>query len=85
MATDINEEMKIAAAYALAELTKESVPDYVMKAYNLDSLEFGRNYIIPKPVDRRVIEYVATAVAKAAIETGVARKEITNWDDYKTE
>jgi len=85
MAIDINEEMKIAAAYALAELTKEPVPGYVIKAYNLDSLEFGRNYIIPKPVDRRVIEYVATAVAKAAIETGVARKEITNWDNYKTE
>ncbi|MCF0206599.1 MAG: malate dehydrogenase [Bacteroidales bacterium] len=82
-ATQINEEMKIAASKALAELAKQPVPDYVCKAYNVDKLEFGRDYIIPKPLDLRVIECVAPAVAKAAIETGVARREITNWDEYK--
>jgi len=83
MASDINEEMKLAAAYALADLAKEPVPDEVARAYNVDKLEFGREYIIPKPLDLRLISRVASAVAKAAIDSGVARKEITDWDAYK--
>jgi len=79
----INEEMKMAAAKALSELTKEPVPDYVLKAYDIDHLSFGKEYIIPKPVDRRLISTVAPAVAKAAMETGVARFNITNWDLYR--
>jgi malate dehydrogenase (oxaloacetate-decarboxylating)(NADP+) len=82
-ATKINEEMKIAAAHALAELAHEPVPEYVCKAYNCDKIEFGKDYIIPKPLDLRVIEHVAVAVAKAAIESGIARKIITDWDEYK--
>jgi malate dehydrogenase (oxaloacetate-decarboxylating)(NADP+) len=69
----INEEMKVAAAHALADLTKEPVPYQVMKAYRLDNLQFGPDYIIPKPFDPRVLIWEASAVAKAAIETGVAR------------
>ena len=84
-ASSINEEMKMAASKALAALAKESVPDYVLKAYNVDSLTFGKDYIIPKPVDRRLITVVAPAVAKAAIESGVARIPITDWDAYKNE
>jgi malate dehydrogenase (oxaloacetate-decarboxylating)(NADP+) len=83
MASDINEEMKLAAAYALADLAKEPVPDEVARAYNVDKLEFGREYIIPKPLDLRLISWVASAVAKAAIDSGVARKEISDWDAYK--
>ena len=83
MASDINEEMKLAAAYALADLTKEPVPDEVSRAYNVDKLEFGRDYIIPKPLDLRLISWVASAVAKAAMDSGVARKNITNWEEYK--
>jgi len=75
-ATDINMEMKLAAAHALAALAREDVPDSVMKAYDLDQLRFGPDYIIPKPVDSRVLMWVAPAVAKAAMETGVARKHI---------
>ena len=82
-ATTINEEMKLAAAYALAELAKEPVPEYVLEAYNIDELSFGKNYIIPKPVDKRLISYVSSAVAKAAIESGVATLKIDNWDAYK--
>ena len=82
-ATQINEEMKIAASHALAELAMEPVPDYVCEAYNVDKIEFGREYIIPKPLDLRVIECVAPAVAKAAMETGVARRNITDWEEYK--
>lgn len=82
-ATKINEEMKIAAAHALAELAHLPVPEYVCKAYNKETIEFGPDYIIPKPLDLRVIEHVATAVARAAIESGVARKEIKDWDEYK--
>ena len=82
-ATQINEEMKIAASHALAELAHKPVPDYVCKAYNVDKIEFGREYIIPKPLDLRVIECVAPAVAKAAMETGVARRNITDWEEYK--
>ncbi len=72
----INEEMKVAAARALAALTKEDVPDSVLKAYNLDSLRFGPEYIVPKPIDPRVLLWEAPAVARAAIETGVARRPI---------
>lgn len=73
-ATGINDEMKIAAVKALAALTKENVPEFVNMAYNEKNIHFGRNYIIPKPVDPRLLSTVAPAVAKAAIETGVARK-----------
>ncbi|RLD98860.1 MAG: NADP-dependent malic enzyme [Aquificota bacterium] len=80
----INEEMKVAAARALADLAKAGdVPEYVLRAYNLDRLEFGPDYIIPKPLDHRVTLWEATAVAKAAIETGVARTKIKDFDKYK--
>ncbi len=82
-ATSINEEMKIAAVYALAELTKDDVPEAVNKAYKVDNLHFGRDYIIPKPLDPRLIFHVAPAIAKAAMETGVARTSIEDWDKYK--
>ena len=81
----INEEMKISATYALAELTKEDVPETVNTAYQSRNLVFGREYIIPKPLDPRLITKVATAVARTAMETGVARKHITNWDAYEVE
>jgi len=82
-ATGINNDMKLAASHALAELAREEVPDVVLRAYGGKPIEFGRDYIIPKPFDPRVLTYVAPAVAKAAIETGVAKKPITNWDAYK--
>jgi malate dehydrogenase (oxaloacetate-decarboxylating)(NADP+) len=82
-ATSINEEMKLAATKALAELAKEPVPEVVLKAYGIEKLEFGRNYIIPTPLDPRLISRVASAVARAAIETGVARLKIDDWDAYK--
>jgi malate dehydrogenase (oxaloacetate-decarboxylating)(NADP+) len=78
----INEEMKVAAVKAIAELTKKPVPDIVNAAYNLKSLSFGRDYIIPKPLDPRLLTIVAPAVARAAVETGVARIEITDWEAY---
>jgi malate dehydrogenase (oxaloacetate-decarboxylating)(NADP+) len=81
-ATAINEEMKIAAVKALANLAREDVPDSVLKAYGTEHLEFGPNYIIPKPFDHRVLLWEAAAVAKAAVQTGVARKPITDWDEY---
>ena len=81
-ATDINEEMKMAAVQALAEMAQEDVPDSVLKAYGLESLEFGREYLIPKPFDHRVLLRVAPAVAKAAMETGVARIQIEDLDAY---
>ena len=84
-ATAINEEMKMAATKALASLAKEKVPEMVLKAYGGEDFSFGRNYIIPKPFDPRVLWYVAPAVAKAAIETGVAKIKEKNWDDYKEE
>ena len=83
MASAINEEMKLAAAHALADLAKEDVPDSVMKAYGGQKLRFGREYIIPKPLDPRVLLWEAPAVAKAAMETGVARKPIDNLDAYR--
>ncbi|MFZ2446513.1 MAG: NADP-dependent malic enzyme [Syntrophobacteraceae bacterium] len=82
-ATAINDEMKIAAVYALANLAKEDVPDSVLKAYGKGSMGFGPNYIIPKPFDPRVLIWEAQAVAKAAVQTGVARKPITDWDEYR--
>lgn len=82
-ASTINEEMKLAATHALYELAKQPVPAEVAKAYNVDKLEFGREYIIPKPLDPRLISYVSSAVAKAAIETGVAKLKIDDWDAYK--
>jgi malate dehydrogenase (oxaloacetate-decarboxylating)(NADP+) len=82
-ASTINEEMKLAAAKALASLAKDPVPDVVLKAYNVDKLVFGKDYIIPKPLDPRLISCVAACVAKAAIETGVARRPITDWETYK--
>jgi malate dehydrogenase (oxaloacetate-decarboxylating)(NADP+) len=82
-ATGINEEMKIAAVNALARLTKEDVPEVVNKAYKVENLHFGRDYIIPKPLDPRLIYHVAPAVAKAAMDTGVARSSIDDWDAYK--
>jgi malate dehydrogenase (oxaloacetate-decarboxylating)(NADP+) len=84
-ATCINEEMKLAAVYALAGLAKEAVPETVSKAYNVKNLIFGKDYIIPKPLDPRLITTVAPAVAKAAMESGVARKPIEDWSQYKLE
>jgi len=81
----INEEMKLAAVQALAELTKEPVPDTVNLAYGEQSISFGKEYIIPKPLDTRLITAVAPAVAKAAIKSGVAKVEIPNWEKYKLE
>ncbi len=81
-ASKINEEMKLAAVKALAGLAKEPVPDYVNKAYNVKNLVFGREYIIPKPMDQRLIVRVSSAVAKAAMDSGVARITIKDWDAY---
>ncbi|WP_313382294.1 NADP-dependent malic enzyme [Proteiniphilum saccharofermentans] len=81
-ATCINEEMKVATVYALAELTKKAVPDVVNAAYSIKKLSFGRDYIIPKPLDPRLLTTVAPAVAKAAMESGIARKPITDWEQY---
>ena len=81
-ATKINEAMKLAAVKALAELAKTAVPDIVNLAYNQSSMSFGPEYIIPKPLDPRLLSTVAPAVAKAAVESGVAQKPIQNWDAY---
>ena len=80
--TSINEEMKIAAVYAIAALAKQPVPSVVNSAYNMLDLKFGRDYILPKPLDPRLLTSVAPAVAKAAMESGVARKKITDWKQY---
>ena len=82
-ATAINEDMKLAAVHAIADLAKQPVPEVVNKVYKVGNLSFGRDYFIPKPVDPRLLVEVSTAVAKAAIESGVARKTITDWDAYK--
>ena len=79
----INEEMKLAAVRAIADLAKQPVPEIVNKVYHVNHLTFGRDYFIPKPVDPRLLVEVSTAVAKAAIESGVARKTITDWEAYK--
>lgn len=84
-ATKINEEMKLAAVHALANLAKEPVPEMVNMAYNEGNLSFGRDYIIPKPFDNRLITTVSMAVAKAAMESGVAKNPITNWAAYEEE
>src|SRR6476620_4776963 len=82
-ATCINEEMKLAATLAIAALAKEPVPDYVNLAYGSKNLSFGEEYIIPKPIDSRLISAVSAAVAKAAVDSGVAQKKITDWDEYR--
>ena len=79
----INEEMKLAAVRAIAALAKKPVPDIVNNAYHVNNLTFGPDYFIPKPVDPRLITEVSMAVAKAAMDSGVARKQITDWDEYK--
>jgi malate dehydrogenase (oxaloacetate-decarboxylating)(NADP+) len=84
-ATSINEEMKIAAVRAIAELAKKPVPEAVNMAYNENNIKFGKDYIIPKPMDLRLMTNVSSAVAKAAIDSGVARKVITNWEAYAEE
>ncbi len=82
-ATGINEEMKLAAAYALANLAKETVPEEVNQTFDAGNLTFGVDYLIPKPNDPRLITTVAPAVAKAAMDSGIALKPITDWDAYK--
>ncbi|MBK9799992.1 MAG: NADP-dependent malic enzyme [Bacteroidetes bacterium] len=82
-ATCINEEMKLAAIYALAALAKEPVPEAVNLAYNARNITFGKTYIIPKPVDSRLIYTVAPAVARAAIDSGVAKRPVKDWEAYK--
>ena len=84
-ATQINEAMKLAAVKALAELTRLPVPDSVTMAYNEKTLVFGPDYIIPKPIDNRLLSTVAPAVARAAIESGVAKYPITDWEAYKND
>lgn len=82
-ATAINEDMKLAAVHAIADLAKQPVPEIVNEVYHVNNLTFGREYFIPKPVDPRLLLEVSTAVAKAAIRSGVARKNITDWEAYK--
>ena len=82
-ATKINEEMKMAAVHALADLTKQTVPEQVNITYNQKTISFGRDYIIPKPFDARLISEIPPAVAKAAMESGVALKPIKDWEAYK--
>ncbi|MEL6834299.1 MAG: NADP-dependent malic enzyme [Bacteroidota bacterium] len=84
-ASEINEEMKLAAVRALADLAKKPVPEIVNLAYNTTNMTFGRDYIIPKPVDPRLITTVAPAVAKAAMDSGVAKSPITDWEGYELE
>lgn len=79
----INEEMKLAAVHAIASLAKKPVPDVVNEAYHVNNFTFGPDYFIPKPVDPRLITDVSMAVAKAAMDSGVARKDITDWDAYR--
>ena len=82
-ATAINEEMKLAAVHAIADLAKQPVPDVVNDVYHVNNLTFGPSYFIPKPVDPRLITEVSAAVAKAAMDSGVAQQPITDWDAYK--
>ncbi len=84
-ATCINEEMKLAAVNAIADLAKENVPEIVLKAYGLKSLKFSPDYLIPKPLDLRLITAISPAVAKAAMDSGVAQHHITDWDAYEQE
>jgi malate dehydrogenase (oxaloacetate-decarboxylating)(NADP+) len=82
-ATQINDKMKVAAAMSLAKLAKEDIPDSVIRAYGGKKIEFGKDYIIPKPLDPRVLLWEAPAVAKAAMDTGVARIQIKDFEEYK--
>ncbi|MDR2563606.1 MAG: NADP-dependent malic enzyme [Prevotellaceae bacterium] len=82
-AKSINEEMKLAAVRAIAALAKQPVPDVVNAAYGMNRLSFGREYLIPKPLDSRLLTWVSPAVARAAIESGVARKKIDDWKKYE--
>jgi malate dehydrogenase (oxaloacetate-decarboxylating)(NADP+) len=84
-ATEINEEMKLAAVRALADLAKEPVPDIVNKAYGIERIQFGREYLIPKPLDPRLITTISPAVAKAAMDSRIAKKPITDWGAYHQE
>ena len=84
-ASNINEEMKIAAAKALAALAKEYVPEIVARAYNKNNIVFGKDYIIPKPLDPRLITTISPAVAKAAMDSGIARKPVKSWPAYRQE
>ena len=84
-ASEINDAMKLAAAHAIAAMTREPVPESVLRDYNLEELEFGRGYLIPKPTDPRLLTTVATAVARAAIESGIARRPISDWEAYARE
>jgi malate dehydrogenase (oxaloacetate-decarboxylating)(NADP+) len=81
-ATAINEEMKIAATYAIADLTRQPVPESVLKLYGLEKLELGKDYILPKPFDPRMLTAVAPAVARGAMQSGVAQSPITDWSAY---
>jgi malate dehydrogenase (oxaloacetate-decarboxylating)(NADP+) len=81
-ATEINEEMKLAAVRAIADLAKEPVPDIVFQAYGIDLIQFGREYLIPKPLDPRLITTISPAVAKAAMDSGIAKNPITDWGKY---
>lgn len=81
-ATEINEEMKLAAVHALAQLAKEPVPDIVFQAYGIDRIQFGRDYLIPKPLDPRLITTVSPAVARAAMDSGIAKNPIIDWNAY---
>ena len=81
-ARKVNDAMKIAAVKAIAELAREEVPDSIRRAYDKPDMRFGREYLIPTPLDQRVLLWVAPAVARAAVETGVARKPISDWDAY---
>ena len=84
-ASSINEEMKLAAVHAIADLAKEPVPETVMLAYNLKTLQFGRDYFVPKPFDNRLITKVSAAVAKAGMDSGIAGKAITDFDEYENQ
>lgn len=84
-ATEITEEMKLAAVNAIAKLAKEPVPDIVNKAYGEEKIAFGRNYLIPKPLDPRLITTISPAVAAAAMETGIAKVHISDWDQYEVQ
>ena len=83
LATEINEDMKIAAVKAIAALAKEEITGEVKIAYDLVDSAFGKTYILPKPTDKRLKVSVAIAVAKAAVKSGVAKREIEDWDEYK--
>ncbi len=84
-ASSINEEMKLAAVHAIADLAKEPVPETVMLAYNLKTLQFGREYFVPKPFDNRLITKVSAAVAKAGMDSGIAGKAIADFDEYENQ